>query len=46
VNYQYSLLRDDRVELSAMAGIYGARFEFQFNSTTPPRNISYGQFRF
>ena len=40
VNYQYSLLRDDRVELSAMAGLYGARFEFQFNSTTPPRNIS------
>jgi len=40
VNYQYSLLRDDRVEISAMAGLYGARFEFQFNSTTPPRNIS------
>lgn len=38
-NYQYSLLRDDRVELSAMAGIYGARFKFGFDSTTPPRNI-------
>lgn len=38
-NYQYSLLRDDRVELSAMAGIYGARFRFQFDSTNPPRNI-------
>ena len=24
-NYQYSLLRDERVELSAMAGVYGAR---------------------
>jgi hypothetical protein len=38
-NYQYSLLRDDRVELSAMAGIYGARFKFGFDSSTPPRNI-------
>ena len=38
-NYQYSLLRDDRIELSAMAGIYGARFKFGFDSTNPPRNI-------
>ena len=38
-NYQYSLLRDDRVELSAMAGIYGARFKFTFDSTNPPRDI-------
>jgi opacity protein-like surface antigen len=40
VNYQYSLIRDDRVELSAMAGFYGARFKFGFNSSTPPRDIS------
>jgi hypothetical protein len=39
LNYQYSLLRDDRVELSAMAGIYGARFKFGFDSTNPPRSI-------
>ncbi|HEV7476653.1 MAG TPA: hypothetical protein VGO02_02840, partial [Burkholderiales bacterium] len=39
VNYQYSLLRDDRVELSAMAGIYGARFKFGFDSSNPPRSI-------
>jgi hypothetical protein len=39
-NYQYSLLRDERVELSAMAGIYGARFRFSFDSTNPPRDIS------
>ena len=39
MNYQYSLLRDDRVELSAMAGIYGARFKFGFDSTNPPRSI-------
>jgi hypothetical protein len=39
VNYQYSLLRDDRVELSAMAGVYGARFQFTFDSTNPPRDI-------
>ena len=39
-NYQYSLLRDDRVELAAMAGLYGARFKFGFNSTTPPRDIT------
>ena len=39
VNYQYSLLRDDRVELSAMAGIYGAKFKFGFDSTNPPRSI-------
>lgn len=39
VNYQYSLLRDDRVELSAMAGVYGARFKFTFDSTNPPRDI-------
>ena len=38
-NYQYSLFRDDRVELSAMAGIYGARFKFGFDSSTPPRDI-------
>jgi hypothetical protein len=38
-NYQYSLLRDDRVELSAMAGIYGARFRYTFDSTNPPRDI-------
>jgi len=40
VNYQYSLLRDDHVELSAMAGIYGARFKFSFDSTNPPRDIN------
>jgi hypothetical protein len=39
VNYQYSLLRDERVELSAMAGVYGARFRFSFDSTNPPRDI-------
>ncbi|HEX6689930.1 MAG TPA: hypothetical protein VF110_02175, partial [Burkholderiales bacterium] len=39
VNYQYSLMRDDRVELSAMAGIYGARFRYSFDSTNPPRAI-------
>jgi hypothetical protein len=39
LNYQYSLLRDDRIELSAMAGIYGARFKFAFDSTNPPRDI-------
>jgi hypothetical protein len=39
-NYQYSLLRDDRIELAAMAGLYGARFKFGFNSTTPPRDVS------
>jgi hypothetical protein len=38
-NYQYSLMRDDRVELSAMAGIYGARFRYTFDSTNPPRDI-------
>jgi hypothetical protein len=38
-NYQYSLMRDDRVELSAMAGIYGARFRYTFESTNPPRDI-------
>ena len=39
VNYQYSLMRDERVELSAMAGIYGARFRYTFDSTNPPRDI-------
>jgi hypothetical protein len=38
-NYQYSLFRDDRVELSALAGFYGARFRFTFDSTNPPRDI-------
>lgn len=38
-NYQYSLLRDERVELSAMAGVYGARFHYQFDSTNPPRDL-------
>jgi hypothetical protein len=39
VNYQHSLLRDDRVEISAMAGVYAARFRFTFDSTNPPRDI-------
>jgi len=39
-NYQYSLLRDERVELSAMAGVYGARFKYSFDSTNPPRDIN------
>lgn len=39
-NYQYSFFRDDRVELSAMAGIYGANFKFSFDSTNPPRDIN------
>ena len=39
-NYQYSLLRDERVELAAMAGVYGARFRFSFDSTNPARDIS------
>ncbi len=39
LNYQYSLMRDDRVELSAMGGIYGARFRYTFDSTNPPRDI-------
>jgi hypothetical protein len=38
-NYQYSLMRDDRVELSAMAGLYTARFRYSFDSTNPPRDI-------
>jgi len=38
-NYQYSLMRDDRVELSAMAGVYGARFRYSFDSSNPPRDI-------
>jgi hypothetical protein len=38
-NYQYSVMRDDRVELSLMAGIYGARFRYTFDSTNPPRDI-------
>jgi hypothetical protein len=40
VNYQYSVFRDDRVELSLMGGIYGARFKFSFDSTNPPRDIN------
>ena len=39
VNYQYSFFRDDRVEVSGMAGIYGARFKFGFDSSNPPRSI-------
>jgi hypothetical protein len=39
VNYQYSLMRDDRIELAAMAGIYGARFRYSFDATNPPRDI-------
>jgi len=39
-NYQYSLIRDDRIELAAIAGIYGARFRYSFDSTNPPRDIS------
>ena len=40
VNYQYSLIRDDRIELAAIAGIYGARFRYSFDSTSPPRDVS------
>lgn len=35
-NYQYSFIRKEHVELSGLAGIYGARLKFNFNSTNPP----------
>ena len=38
-NYQYSFIRDDRVELAGMAGLYTARFRFRFNSTNPPTEV-------
>jgi hypothetical protein len=39
-NYQYSLLRDDRVELSAMGGVYAASFRYQFDATSPVADIA------
>ena len=39
VNYQYSFIKNDRLEFSGLAGLYGANFKFNFNATSPAINV-------
>lgn len=39
VNYQYSFIHNDRLELAGIGGLYGARFKFSFNASSPPTDI-------
>jgi len=34
-NYQYSFVKNDSLELAGMIGLYGARFKFRFDATSP-----------
>jgi hypothetical protein len=39
VNYQYSFIKNDHPELAGLVGMYGARFKFNFNATSPVTNV-------
>ena len=39
VNYQYSFIHNDTLELAGIAGLYAARFKFAFNASAPPTNV-------
>ena len=38
-NYQYSFIKNDSLELAGMIGLYGARFKFNFDATSPVINV-------
>jgi hypothetical protein len=39
VNYQYSFVKNDRLELAGLVGLYGAQFRLNFNATSPVVNV-------
>jgi hypothetical protein len=38
-DYEYSFIKNDRLELAGLVGVYGSRFSFNFNATTPVTNV-------
>ena len=38
-DYEYSFVKNDRLELAGLVGLYGARFKFNFNATSPVTNV-------
>lgn len=38
-NYQYSFIKNDRLEVAGMIGLYGARYKFNFDATNPVINV-------
>jgi len=40
LNYQYSFIKSDSFELAGLAGLYGARFKFKFNATSPVTDVN------
>lgn len=39
VNYQYSFIKNDRLELAGLVGFYGARFKFNFDANSPETHV-------
>jgi hypothetical protein len=39
VNYQYSFIKNDRLELAGLVGFYGARFKFIFDAASPETHV-------
>jgi hypothetical protein len=39
VNYQYSFIKNDSLELAGLIGVYDARFKFNFNAPSPVNNV-------
>jgi hypothetical protein len=39
-NYQYSFIKNDRLEFAGLAGLYGAGFKFNFNAPSPVINVN------
>ena len=39
-NYQYSFIKNDNLEFCGLVGVYGTRFKFNFNATSPVINVN------
>jgi hypothetical protein len=39
LNYQYSFIKNDSLELAGLVGLYAARFKFNFNATSPAIDV-------
>lgn len=40
MNYQYSFMKSQDMELSAIVGLYGAKFEYKFTANNPVINVN------
>jgi len=38
-NYQYSFIKNSKLELAGLVGFYGARFKFDFDATSPATHV-------